>query len=145
MPARLPAVPGWFTVGDQPELLGNRCTRCGTVFFPKAPFFCRNPDCDGDAFDEVPLSRTGRIWSYTDAQYQPPPPFVPKPGGHQPFAIAAVELAAEQIVVLGQVVEGVGIEQLAVGQEVELAVETLYSDEHGDHVVYKWRPIGTTA
>lgn len=145
MPQGLPAVPGWFTVDEKPALLGNRCVTCRTVFFPKASFFCRNPDCEGESFEEARLSRTGHIWSYTDAQYQPPPPFVPRPGGHQPFAIAAVELAAEQMVVLGQVVDGVGVADLAVGQEVELVVEPLYTDDEGEHLVYKWRPTGATA
>ena len=39
-----------------------------------------------------PLSRRGTIWSYTDARYQPPPPYVPPPGDYEPFALAAVEL-----------------------------------------------------
>lgn len=32
------------------------------------------------ALEEVPLSRTGRVWSYTDTRYRPPSPF-PSPGG----------------------------------------------------------------
>ena len=38
-----PAVEGWFTTGDEPSLVGTRCTSCGTVFFPAATGFCRNP------------------------------------------------------------------------------------------------------
>ena len=55
----VPAVEGWFTTDDEPRLLGTRCTTCGTVFFPQATGFCRNPDCRGREFDEVELSRTG--------------------------------------------------------------------------------------
>ena len=139
--SRVPAVEGWFTIGEEPALLGNRCTSCGTVFFPKASFFCRNPDCEGEEFEETQLSRRGRIWSYTDAQYQPPPPFVPTAGDYTPFAIAAVELADEQMVVLGQVTTGHGAGDLAVGQEVELVVDTLYSDDEHDYLVYKWKPV----
>ena len=138
---RKPAIEGWFTTGDDPVLLGNRCTTCGTVFFPKASFFCRNPACSGEEFEETPLSRRGRIWSFTDAQYQPPPPYVPRSADFTPFAIAAVELADEQMVVLGQVADGFGVDDLEVGQQVELVVEDLFSDEEHDYVVWKWKPV----
>jgi uncharacterized protein len=136
------AIDGWFTLEDEPVLLGNRCRTCATVFFPKASFFCRNPGCDGEDFEIARLSRRGRIWSFTDAQYQPPPPYIAPPGDYEPFAIAAVELEAEQMVVLGQIAAGVGVADLAVGQDVELVIETLYSDDDHDYVVYKWRPVG---
>jgi len=136
-----PAIDGWFTIDDAPALLGNRCTTCGTVFFPKASFFCGNPACNGEQFDEVRLSRRGRIWSYTDAQYQPPPPYIPCSDPYEPFAIAAVELADEQMVVLGQVAEGFGVNDLNVGQQVELVVEPLYADADTEYLVYKWKPI----
>jgi hypothetical protein len=138
---RVPAIEGWFTIDEEPVLLGNRCTTCSTVYFPKASFFCRNPDCSGEEFEESRLSRRGRIWSFTDAQYQPPPPYIPPPGDYEPFAHAAVELAEEQMVILGQVAKGYGVADLKVGQEVELVVEDLYSDDDHDYVVYKWRPV----
>jgi uncharacterized protein len=140
---RVPAIEGWFTIDDQPTLLGNRCTTCGTVFFPQASFFCRNPACSGEEFEEARLSRRGRIWSFTDAQYQPPPPYIPRSDEHVPFALAAVELADEQMVVLGQVAEGYGVSDLEVGQTVELVVEDLYSDDDHDYVVYKWKPVSS--
>jgi hypothetical protein len=139
---RVPAIEGWFTIDDRPVLLGNRCTTCRTVFFPKASFFCRNPDCSGEQFEPAELSRRGRIWSFTDAQYQPPPPYVPPDGDYQPFALAAVELEDEQMVVLGQVAAGYAVGDLSVGQPVELVVEDLYSDDDHDYLVYKWRPVG---
>ena len=54
--ARVPAIEGWFRVdGDTPHLIGTRCKSCQTYFFPKETFFCRNPDCVGDEFEEVEL------------------------------------------------------------------------------------------
>jgi len=138
---RTPAIEGWFTTGNEPALLGNRCTTCATVFFPKASFFCRNPACNGEEFEETPLSRHGRIWSFTDAQYQPPPPYVPRAADYTAFAIAAVELPDEQMVVLGQVADGYGVDDLEVGQQVELVIEDLFSDDEHDYVVWKWKPI----
>ncbi len=140
---RVPAVEGWFTVDDRaPALLGSRCRRCGTYAFPKESFFCRNPGCESREFDEVELSRTGRIWSYTDARYQPPTPYVPATDPYEPFALAAVELATEKMVVMGQVVPGVGVGDLAVGTEVELVLDTLYEDDEHDYLIWKWKPVG---
>jgi hypothetical protein len=142
MPATpVPAIEGWFTIDEEPRLLGTRCTTCGTVFFPRASGFCRNPACRGRTFDEVALSRTGTVWSYTDAQYQPPPPYIPSPDGHEPFALAAVELADEQLVVLGQVATGFGVGDLSVGTTVELVVEPLYELDGVPHLIYRWKPV----
>src|SRR5690554_2768022 len=122
----VPAVEGWFTIDEEPCLLGTRCTECGTVLFPRASGFCRNPRCRGRDFEEVRMSRRGTVWSYTDAQYQPPPPYIPAREEHEPFALAAVELAEERLVVLGQVAAGFGVDDLKVGSTVELVVEPLH-------------------
>ena len=138
----VPAVEGWFTTDAEPRLLGTRCTACATVFFPRASGFCRNPDCRSREFDDVELSRTGTVWSYTDAQYQPPPPYIPPTSGdYEPFAPAAVELAAEQVVILGQVAKGYGVDDLAVGASVELVVEPLYEIDGVEHLIYLWNPV----
>jgi len=108
---RVAAIEGWYTLDDPPHLLGSRCGGCGTYFFPRLSTFCRNPACEGTAFEDVELSRTGRIWSYTNACYQPPPPYVAA-DPFVPFAIAAVELAAVRMIVLGQVIAGVDVAQL---------------------------------
>ncbi|NYI46208.1 hypothetical protein BJ993_003288 [Nocardioides aromaticivorans] len=142
-----PVIEGWFTTGEEPRLLASRCTTCSNVVFPpvssdatEAAFYCRNPACDGDQHDSVELSRRGTVWSYTDAQYQPPAPYVPATEPYQPFALAAVELP-EGIVVLGQVADGFGVADLKVGAEVELVVETLNVDETGERTIYRWKPV----
>src|SRR5258708_8695155 len=100
---RVPAIEGWFRMDDdEPRLLGTRCTTCGTYFFPREAFFCRNPSCDGTSFDEVPLSRRGRIWSWTTNHYPPPAPYVAA-DPFVPYTIAAVELAGEHMVIMRQV------------------------------------------
>src|SRR5580698_201942 len=127
--ARVPAIDGWFTEGEHgAALLGSRCTSCGTYAFPQATMYCGNPDCEGQEFDTVELSRTGKIWSYTDARYQPPPPYMPA-DPYVPFCLAAVELAAEKLVVMGQVVHGVTVDDLKVGDEMELVIDTLYQED----------------
>ena len=139
----VPAVDGWFTTDAEPHLLGTKCTTCGTVFFPKTSGFCRNPDCRGREFDDVELSRTGKVWSYTDAQYQPPSPYIPATDPYEPFALAAVELADEQMVILGQVAHGYGVDDLKVGAPVELVVEPLYELDGVEHVMYRWKPVAS--
>ncbi|HLI74363.1 MAG TPA: OB-fold domain-containing protein [Acidimicrobiales bacterium] len=139
--SRVPAVEGWFTADEQsPALLGSRCRSCGTYAFPRESFFCRNPACESTEFDEVELSRRGKIWSYTDARYQPPAPYVAA-DPYEPFCIAAVELADEKMVVMGQVVPGVGVEDLSVGTEVDLVTDVLYEDDDHQYLVWKWRPV----
>jgi uncharacterized protein len=133
------AIEGWFTLEDSPSLIGTRCLTCGTYFFPKVTSFCRNPACEGTTFEDAKLSRTGRIWSYTNACYQPPPPYIAAVP-YVPFAIAAVELAAERMIVLGQVVAGVDVGQLRVGMPVELVLEPLYTDGTQAKLVWKWKP-----
>ena len=135
-----PAIDGWFTTGPEPALLGSRCTTCGTVFFPRVVGFCRNPACDGDDVETVELSRRGRVWSYTDAQYQPPAPYVARTDPYEPFALAAVSLP-EGITVLGQVADGYGVKDLHVGAEVELVVEPLNATDDGDLLIWRWKPV----
>lgn len=134
------AIDGWYTLDtEHPCLIGTRCTACGTYFFPKQDRYCKNPDCDSTEFDEVELSRTGTLWSYTNACYPPPAPYV-SPDPFEPFAIAAVQLDAEQMVVLGQIVKGVEVGELRVGMPMELVLETLHPDEQGDRLIWKWKP-----
>ncbi len=140
--AALPAVEGWFTLDrDAPALLGSRCAACGTYAFPAETHFCRNPRCESTEFETVELSRRGRVWSYTDARYQPPAPYVAAEP-YEAFALAAVELEAERMVVMGQLVAGVSVDDLAVGDEVELVLDTLYEDDDHEYLVWKWRPLG---
>jgi uncharacterized OB-fold protein len=133
-----PVVDGWFTTGTDPALIGGRCPQCGTYQFPPTGDWCPNPGCRSTLMEDVELSRRGRVWSYTDAQYQPPPPFVPRADPFRPFAIAAVELEKEGMVILGQVADGFGVGDLEVGATVEVVVEPL--DPSGA-LVWKWRPV----
>jgi hypothetical protein len=141
MTTAVPVIDGWFTIDDPPSLLGRRCTACGTYQFPPTGDWCPNPACTSEDMETVPLSRTGTVWSYTDAQYQPPAPYVSRSDPYEPFAIAAVELEREQIIILGQVADGFGVGDLHVGSPVELVVEPLESDGETVKLVWRWRPI----
>ena len=135
-----PAIEGWHTMSPKPHLIGTQCAACGTYFFPKQSQYCKNPACDSTDFHEVELSRTGQVWSYTNACYQPPEPFV-SPEPFEPYAIAAVQLEKEEMVVLGQVVKGVSVEDLKVGMTMELVLEALHDTDDDIKVTWKWQPV----
>jgi uncharacterized OB-fold protein len=141
---RTPAVAGWFTGdGDDFRLLGTRCSACRSVFFPREEIHCRNPACPGGDLVEVPLSREGRIWSFTDSRYRPPSPYVTdRELSWEPYALIAVELPAERLVVLGQAVPGVTVDDLAVGMPVEVVPGVLHEDAETVWTTWKWRPKG---
>ncbi|OBJ59701.1 Zn-ribbon domain-containing OB-fold protein [Mycobacterium sp. 1423905.2] len=140
-----PAIDGWFATddADNPYLIGSKCPKCGTYVFPPvqsgSESNCPNPGCDGDKLESVALSRRGTLWSYTENRYAPPPPY-PSPDPFEPFAVAAVQLADEGLIVLGKVVEGTLAADLKVGMEMELTTMPLFTDDDGvERIVYAWR------
>lgn len=141
MPAATqPAIDGWWDTDDAgtPHLIGSKCPQCATYVFPPRSNNCPNPACDGDVLDSVALSRRGRVWSYTENHYSPPPPF-PAADPFEPFAVAAVELADEGLIVLGKVADARAAD-LQVGAEMELTLIPHFVDDEGvQRVVYAWR------
>jgi uncharacterized OB-fold protein len=136
-----PAIDGWFATNDagSPHLIGSKCPKCGTYVFPPRGNDCPNPACDSDTLESVALSTRGTLWSYTENRYAPPPPY-PSPDPFEPFAVAAVELADEGLIVLGKVVEGTLAADLKVGMEMELTTMPLFTDDDGvERIVYAWR------
>lgn len=146
--SRVPAVDGLFKLGSEPEpsacLIGSRCADCGSYFFPREQAQCRNPRCRSQQLVECELSTHGTLWSYTSSAYKPPPPFVAAEP-FEPFAIAAVELEREKLVVLGQVVAGVQAADLKVGMAMRLVSAVLDEDEQSARMVWKWAPSSSPA
>ncbi|MFI9820060.1 Zn-ribbon domain-containing OB-fold protein [Streptomyces sp. NPDC052013] len=140
-------VEGWFADDEDGfRLLGTRCSACGSVFFPRVDSHCRNPGCAGGEMTEVPLSRRGRIWSYTDSRYRPPSPYVTDPElPWEPCALIAVELEAERMVVLGKAAPGITVADLTVGMEVEVVPGVLHEDAETTWTTWRWKPTGVTA
>jgi uncharacterized OB-fold protein len=140
-----PAIDGWFATDEAgvPHLIGGKCPQCGTYAFPPVQTGgqnkCPNPACASDTLESVALSTRGTLWSYTENRYAPPPPY-PSPDPFEPFAVAAVELADEGLIVLGKVVEGTLAADLKVGMEMELTTMALFTDDDGvERVVHAWR------
>lgn len=134
-----PAIEGWF---NDSALLGTRCDACSTTFFPPERTMCRNPACTSEALSDVELSRRGTVWSFSVNHYEAPPPYVAPTDPFEPYTVVAVELREEAMVVLGQLATGVDPSSLKIGDEVEVVIEPLFTDdEEQTHLGWKWRPV----
>lgn len=140
MKTRVPAVDGWFTMGDEPALLGSRGAETGSYFFPKNLAFSRNPIAPTEDLTEVELSRRGKVWSWATNHYQPPAPYM-SPDPFVPYTVVAVELIDEQMVVLGPLAPDADPSTLSVGTEVEVTLGTLYEDDDHEYVIWQWKPV----
>tara|TARA_B100000953_G_scaffold296329_1_gene288980 strand:+ start:3209 stop:3667 length:459 start_codon:yes stop_codon:yes gene_type:complete len=135
----VPAVEGFFTIEEETHLIGGRFKKSGSYCFPKS-LGGSDPDFPEDEIEEVLLSRVGKIWSYTNSAYPPPPPFIAAEP-YVPIVIAAVELEEEKMVIIGQVVNGYSVEDLSVGMPVEVKVGTLYEDSEYRYLTWMWKPL----
>ena len=140
MKTRVPAIDGWFTMGDEPALLGSRGVETGSYFFPKNLAFSRNPVAPTENLNEVELSRRGKVWSWATNHYQPPSPYM-SPDPFVPYTVVAVELSEEQMVVLGPLAPDADPSTLSVGTEVEITLGTLYEDDDHEYVIWQWKPV----
>jgi uncharacterized OB-fold protein len=124
---------GWFKDTDEGiMLMGSRCEACKKVFFPKKEV-C--PECFDGELIEVPLSKQGRLHSYTLS-------VMGIPGMETPYAIGFIELP-----------EGIKLfsiltdckpwdEVLKVDMDMEMVIEKIRQDESGNEIVsYQFRPV----
>ena len=121
--------------GEEPRLIADRCLRCGELFFPKkGNGLCTA--CQSTELEGIPLSPRGRIYSYTVVMRRPPDYY----RGEVPYAIGFVELP--EGIRVETLLTGCPLDDLKLGMEVELVIERLHEDEHGNEIVtYKFRPI----
>jgi uncharacterized OB-fold protein len=104
-------------------LIGGKCSTCEEIIFPK-PAIC--PRCTGMRIEEVPLSRKGILYTYTEV-HQKPPDY----GGISPYIVGRV-LLPEGVFVLSQLDAEFG--DLKVNMEMQLTVKNLYIDDCGNEV-----------
>jgi uncharacterized protein len=137
--ATVPVLEGafaWF--GDAPALLGSHCLACGSWAFPRT-FLCPNPRCVDRRVEDAPLSKVGRLASWTVVHFPPPRPYVAE-DPFVPFAIGEVEFP-EGIQVIGPVT-GCQPEELHAGRLMKTIVEPYYVDLEGNAVVgWKFSPV----
>ena len=120
---------------EEPHLIGSKCNTCGDYFFPKVET-CRNPHCSQtEPVEDVLLSNKGKLYNFTVNHYVPPIMHVPDP--FVPYANGSVELP-EGIRVTTLIGEGYDQNNLKVGMDMEMKIDTLYVDKDGNDVV-SWK------
>ncbi|MBI2869036.1 MAG: OB-fold domain-containing protein [Chloroflexi bacterium] len=119
-------------------LLGNKCEACGNVYFPQR-FICTTCFRD-DTLREVPLSRQGRLYSYSITRRE----FLAPPGFTVPYAFGYIDLP-EGVRVLARLKEWEP-DLLRVDLLMEIGVETVGQDKTGNPVIgYFFKPAAETA
>lgn len=122
-------------INGELQLVGSKCRRCGKVYFPRKRF-CFN--CMSDETEIVPLSRRGKIVTFTIARqtytYGIPVPYafgyVDLPEGVRLFTIFTDCEPFE--------------EKLKIGGEVEWVIRKFKEDEMGNDIIgYMFRPVET--
>lgn len=112
-------------------LLGMRCSDCEKNIFPRSGL-C--PSCSGDSWEEVELSRRGRVWTYTVVNVS-----YGSIALDPPYVAAFVELDDGAYVHTPLI--GCEPAEVHIGMEVELdTIETKNSDK-GRAAVYAFRPV----
>jgi benzoylsuccinyl-CoA thiolase BbsA subunit len=115
---------------EGPYLVGGKCDSCQAVFFPKQSI-C--PRCTGKSIKEAPLSRKGKLYTYTEV-YQKPPDY----DGPIPYFIGRV-LLPEGVFVLTQL--KARKEDLKINTDMKLVVESIYCNESDKEIIgYKFMP-----
>ncbi len=125
MPHTVPVHDGLFVAGSPPRLLGSRCRACTGHHFPRHRT-C--PYCASDQVDEVELSPTGTLWSWTAVTAAPP-----GYRGAVPYGFGVVELP-EGLRVVTRLTES-DPSRLRSGQAMELVLDPLHLDGEGRQVV----------
>jgi uncharacterized OB-fold protein len=119
------------SAGVEAALIGSRCPGCGKHFFPRR-HVCLN--CGRQGLDEVPLSRQGKVWTFTVARQTPPASLT-----QAPYAIAIVELPEDVRV---ETVLAGDPETVHIGMGVEFVLEKVGTSADGaDMMAFKFRPV----
>ncbi|MEW6440529.1 MAG: OB-fold domain-containing protein [bacterium] len=123
--------------GARPRLIGSRCRSCAELFFPRKEIgLCGH--CQSGELEEVELSTSGKIYSYTIVTQRPPVYYK----GEVPYALGFVELP--EGIRIETLFTGWDADALRVGMDAEMVIEKLHEDENGNEVTaYKFRPVKT--
>jgi uncharacterized OB-fold protein len=131
--ASVPVAEGIFTSDGPPQLVGGRCTSCGTVSFPKAADGCSN--CTGtDIVDDL-LPREGALWTWTIQGFLPKnPPYAGKETAKEfvPYGVGYIDLGSVKVesrLTVGDPSE------LRIGMPMELVLVPFTTDDAGNDIV----------
>jgi uncharacterized OB-fold protein len=123
---------------ENPQLVGSRCARCDATVFPAQP---RCPKCSGDQMARELLPRTGTLVAWTTQGFPPGAPYAGPTGkDFVPFGVGLVQLG-DVIRVEGRLTEN-DPAKLKFGQEVELTMVPLTTDDDGNEVLtFAFQPV----
>lgn len=134
MTALQPIDPDLWTAGDSPQLIGGKLPS-GEIIFPMP---------QGDAARDVepyPLSRKGKLWSWTTQGFLPKEPYEgigsregEGPPDFEPFLLGYVELPGE-VIVESRIVDAT-LEDLSLGMPMEFCVVPF----NAEHTTFAFRP-----
>ena len=125
---RVPFEEGLFLEADGGALLASKCKSCGIVFFPKRKVCI---ECSDQDMEEIHLKDGAKLYTYTNVQM---PAHKYKP----PFSIAWVEFP-ENVRVMSQV-KGGEQQDLKIGMDMKLIIDTLWKEEGKEVIGYKFEP-----
>jgi uncharacterized OB-fold protein len=130
MVERIPIKPGLIIErAEGNALLGSRCKDCNKIFFPPTAF-CY--ECLSVKMEEVTLSRTGKLYSYT-ISYMASSNFKP------PHALGWIELP-EGIKIASPLREWEN-KRLRVGMDMELVIGKLWEEQDREIIGYWFQPV----
>ena len=123
----------WRETKYRYRLVGEMCTECGKVAFPRGAV-C--PECGSSDLEEVKLRETGRVVTWTVVRN--PPAGYEK---YSPFVVGLVELD-DGVRVLSQIVD-VELDEVETGMRVEVAFRRVKEDGPSGIIEYgfKFRPV----
>jgi uncharacterized OB-fold protein len=114
---------------EKPKLIGSECPHCGEVYFPrKSRKLCVH--CYKEGLEDIRLSRRGKIDAFTIITQQPGGGYY---FGPVPYAMGVVELP--EGVYIETHLKAEKLEDLSIGQEVELVIETIWNDTKGTELI----------
>lgn len=130
----IPFTAGAFEMeGNEPHLIGTRCTKCGKAFFPSR-YICSYCLTD-EWIEKAKLGNKGKLYVYTvinvaGREFNPP------------YAFGFVIIEPENIRI-ATLISGVrDPNELKSGTEMEMVIEKLRTDEAGNKVTtFKFRPV----
>ncbi len=111
-------------------LIGNRCEKCGQVFFPSRAFCFQ---CSGAKMETIKLGSRGTLYSFTTS-HMPSTHFLP------PYTVGWIDLA-EGIRILAPLKKTEG-QELRIGMEMGLVIDELWQEGNRRIVGYKYQPLG---
>ena len=123
----------------EPQLIGGRCTGCGSVTFPLYPSCAR---CGSVELEQHPLPRRGTLWTFTTQEFLPKEPYASGETVEtfRPYGVGMVQLG-DEVRVEGRLTES-DASKLRIGMEVELVVVPFRTDDDGTEVLtYAFAPV----